>query len=423
MRVLAYADDIALFCSNQDSIVEAVKTVKWFCTVSGSAVNWDKCIGFWHGEWFSTPTVFMNIRWATTPVKYLGVPLEYYRDSEPYWRSQVLELRDTAGKWRGSGFSIFSRATVCNLFLVSKLWYVLQVLHCSRVNVQKLHRVFAVFIWGSSWEKMSRMNLFRRVREGGLGLSHLFLRQVVNRFIFFRDTSDPFLRTVFQVRLGRALPDLIVTTSSEPGGIHGYFKELVASCRFLAARFSIEYLSVVTKKKLYKDVCDVMFPIPMYRALYSTGSGQDVLKRVKRMLVPPGVKTFFFKLHTGTLPVKTWMEEKGLFVPWGSHCFLCKKPETVEHVFLECWDGVFLWDILQRTLKKELPLDPHGIRYLSVQSESGVPFDLVMLLCLHGIWRSRMAVRHADRDAREARDYFRENIISFIEVCNSAMRS
>lgn len=267
------------------------------------------------------------------------------------------------------------------------------------------------------------MNLFRRVREGGLGLSHLFLRQVVNRFIFFRDTSDPFLRTVFQVRLGRALPDLIVTTSSEPGGIHGYFKELVASCRFLAARFSIEYLSVVTKKKLYKDVCDVMFPIPMYRALYSTGSGQDVLKRVKRMLVPPGVKTFFFKLHTGTLPVKTWMEEKGLFVPWGSHCFLCKKPETVEHVFLECWDGVFLWDILQRTLKKELPLDPHGIRYLSVQSESGVPFDLVMLLCLHGIWRSRMAVRHADRDAREARDYFRENIISFIEVCNSAMRS
>lgn len=424
VRVLAYADDIALFCSNKESIVEAVNIIKRFCNVSGSAANWDKCLGFWHGEWFSTPSVFANIKWVCIPVKYLGVPLEYYRDSEPYWSRQVLELRDKAEKWKGSGLSIFARATVCNLFLVSKLWFVLQVLHCSRVNVQKLHRVFAVFIWGSSWEKMSRINLFRRVREGGLSLSHLFLRQVVNRFIFFRDTIDPFLRTVCQVRLGRALPEFIVSSSSEPGGIHGYFKELVASCRFLAARFSLDYLSEVTRKRLYKDVCDVVFPAPMYRVLFSSGRGLDVLKRVKRMQVPPGVKTFFFKLHTGTLPVKTWMEEKGLFVPWGVHCFVCKKPETVEHVFLECWDGVSLecWDVLgrcllQRTLKKELPLDPHGIRYLSVENEGGVPYDLVMLLCLHGIWRSRMAVRHADKDAREAREYFRGNIISFVEVC------
>ncbi|CAN7942223.1 unnamed protein product [Ixodes hexagonus] len=157
----------------------------------------------------------------------------------------------------------------------------------------------------------------------------------------------------------------------------------------------------------------------MYRALYSAGPGQDVLKRVKRMLVPPGVKTFFFKLHTATLPVKTFIEEKGMFVPWGVDCILCKKPETIEHVFLECWDGIFLWDVLQRTLKKDLPLDPHGIRFLSVDNEDGVPFDLIMLLCLHSIWRTRMAVRHADSDVREAREYFRESVVSFVETVKS----
>lgn len=416
VRVLAYADDIAIFCTNHESIISVVNIVKHFCRVSGSAVNWHKCLGFWHGEWSVTPSAFANVKWVTTPVKYLGVPLEYYRVSEEYWRSQSVVLREKAEKWRGNGFSMFARATVCNLFLVSKLWYVLQVLHCSRVNVQKLHRVFAVFIWGSSWERTSRMNLFRRVREGGLGLSHLFLRQLVNRYCYFRDVSYPFLRTVCQVRLGRCLPEFVVSSSSVPGGIHGYLKEVVASCRFLAARFSLEYLSVVPRKRLYKDVCDAVFPVPLYRTMYSTGPGQDVLKRVKKMLVPPGVKSFFFKLHTGTLPVKTWMEERGLFVPWGVHCFLCKKPETIEHVFLECWDGVFLWDVLQRTLKKDFPLDSHGIRYLPVENEGGAPFDLVMLLGLHGIWRSRMAVRHADRDMREAKEYFRESIISFIEV-------
>lgn len=116
-------------------------------------------------------------------------------------------------------FSIFARATVCDLFLVSELWCVLQVLHCSRVNVQKLHRVFAVFIWGSTWERTSRMNRFRRVLDGGLGLSHLLLRQIVYRFLFFRDVSDPFLRTVCQVGLSSTLPEFIVSASSEPGGV------------------------------------------------------------------------------------------------------------------------------------------------------------------------------------------------------------
>ncbi|XP_049275489.1 uncharacterized protein LOC125759987 [Rhipicephalus sanguineus] len=110
---------------------------------------------------------------------------------------------------------------------------------------------------------------FDMVRDGGLGLSHLFLKQVVSRFLFLRDQQNPFIRTIIQV---------------------------------------------IT--------------------IYGEGSGRDVLKRVKKMLVPPGVKTFFFKLHTGTLPVKTWLEQRGMFVPWGVNCLLCNKPETVEHISL-----------------------------------------------------------------------------------------
>ncbi|CAN7943218.1 unnamed protein product [Ixodes hexagonus] len=236
---------------------------------------------------------------------------------------------------------MFARAAVCNLFFVCKLWYVMQVLHCSRMNVQRLHRIFAVFIWGYSWERSSRTNLFRRVRVGGLSLAHLVLRQVVNRFIFLRDLSDPFLRTVCQVRLGRALPHIVVSSQCVlSGGIHGYFREVVQATRFLCTRFSLEYLSGVTRKQLYRALVDAVLPVPLYRSLYSVGPGQDVLQRVKKMPVPPGVKTFFFKLHTGVLPVKTWMEDKGMFVAWSVNCFLCKKPETVEHVFLDCWDGI-----------------------------------------------------------------------------------
>lgn len=41
----------------------------------------------------------------------------------------------------------FRATTVSNAFLSEKLWYVLQVLHCSPINIQRMHRVSAVFIW------------------------------------------------------------------------------------------------------------------------------------------------------------------------------------------------------------------------------------------------------------------------------------
>lgn len=124
--------------------------------------------------------------------------------------------------------------------------------------------------------------------------------------------------------------------------VRGFLREVVDAFRILRVRFSSEYLSSVPRKRLYKYMIDVCLPVAVYRQLYAVGTGKDVLKRVKRMPVRSSVKSFFFKLHSGTLPVKPWLQEKGLYVhPWTLNCRLCKKLETIEHIFLDCWDAVF----------------------------------------------------------------------------------
>lgn len=162
VRVLAYADYIALFCPDTSSICKSVNILKRFCLYTGSSVNWNKCLGFCHGNWVSKPCIFAGIRWVETPLKYLGVPLENYRDSDPFWRKQIIEIREKADKWGGKQLSVFARVTVCNLFFVSKLWHVMQVLHFLRANVQRLHTVFAVFIWYSTLARTSRINRTNR---------------------------------------------------------------------------------------------------------------------------------------------------------------------------------------------------------------------------------------------------------------------
>lgn len=120
IKLLSYADDIALFCKDKKSIVEAVSEVKTFCQLTGAAVNWDKCCGLWHGTWATKPDIFEGIPFTSTPSRYLGVPLQHYKKSNEYWATVVEDTREKTSKWGGWELSIFSRATVCNVFLIAK---------------------------------------------------------------------------------------------------------------------------------------------------------------------------------------------------------------------------------------------------------------------------------------------------------------
>lgn len=343
-KVLAYADDVAFFCTDKTSVSHALRLTHTFCKATGASVNLQKCRGFWHGTWASTPEVFEDIHWSCTPCNYLGVPLESHRNSTTYWSTVAADIDKRSKRWIHRDLSIFTRATICNVFLIAKLWYVLQVLHCARSNIQKFHRVFAVFIWTSTWEPMRRENLFRSVADGGVGLPHLFVRQLVSRFLFLRDQEVPFIREVIQNQLASFIPTFVVSTVEyHPPRLVGYLKEVVDAFNFLAVRFSREYLATVSRKKLTRDLVDILFPTPIYRVLYKNHPGHDVLCRVKKMGIPPRIKTFFFKLHCSILPTKVWLQEKGIFVPWTVNCLLCKEPETVEHIFINCWDAIFFF--------------------------------------------------------------------------------
>lgn len=94
--------------------------------------------------------------------------------------------------------------------------------------------------------------------------------------MFLRDTSVPFLLTFLQIVLANALPQFAVSSSGhENYTLKGYMKETVGSVRFLCTRFSLEYISTVSRKCLSKDLKDVLFPVPLYRTIFCNGPGQD----------------------------------------------------------------------------------------------------------------------------------------------------
>lgn len=63
VKVLAYADDVAVFCTDKKSVKEAMTVTEKFCNITGASMNPAKCNGYWYGSWATMPSSFAGIAW------------------------------------------------------------------------------------------------------------------------------------------------------------------------------------------------------------------------------------------------------------------------------------------------------------------------------------------------------------------------
>lgn len=172
--------------------------------------------------------------------------------------------------------------------------------------------------------------------------------------MFLRDVKDTLLHGI-ETRLRRLIPEIVVYSCDYIRGmVTGCLREFLLSYRICKVKTSAECVSYVPKTRLYKDLMETLLPTPMYHSPYREYPGQDIW-RGRRKCVNPikwSAKSFFLKLPRNTLPVKTWLQEKGTMHAWTSNCPLCEKPEDIEHVFLDWWDAIFYWNTLQHSIRK-----------------------------------------------------------------------
>lgn len=105
---------------------------------------------------------------------------------------------------------------------------------------------------------------------------------------------------------------------------------------------------------------------------------------------------FLFKLHSQTVPVKTWLHKRAMLIPWSDNCCLCNQPETIDLCFVLCRDAVFFWDFLPWALKKDIDITPYTIRFLPFEYVNQVPYDVFVLLGLLSFGICRMIDWHAN---------------------------
>ncbi|KAM7282122.1 hypothetical protein ISCGN_002272 [Ixodes scapularis] len=135
-------------------------------------------------------------------------------------------------------------------------------------------------------------------------------------------------------------------------------------------------------------------------------------------------KTFFVRLHLGVLPVKVWLDDRGLLVPWSTNCDLCGANETLPHVFVECSNAYLFWDEMRKDLGVDFPIDWHVFRFLDVEgtdTASSMVLPSIVFLGLHAISLARSAMVECHTDARPRWDYLTSRLRWLLSITARGM--
>lgn len=98
VKVLAYADDVAVFRSDMPSVSCVIQRTNNFCEASGVAINKPKTTAFAYGRCDSVLDVFDGIHWGRKPSTYLGSLLQNHVTSTAHCSSVAMKLAETTSK-------------------------------------------------------------------------------------------------------------------------------------------------------------------------------------------------------------------------------------------------------------------------------------------------------------------------------------
>ena len=387
---------------------------------SGSKVNKEKTEILLLGRFQIQHIPVEYRRYVVDVSKILGIPWSKYgAHGGTFWKTVIGKIEKEIEKWGERRLSFTGKVLAIKTVLLSKIWYGARVLKIPKEIVGKIDTMLFKFLWSGRTELIKRASLFRPIREGGLGMTHVagkcsaLLMMKLNALYKVNPGEVPQPWVGYGIyRLGVFLrqycpaigTNCFVHNPVDAGAVWGKVRFLVEQSKitregnfWLKATLAKIYGEM---KYMYQEPHTVCVRKPHIRWEY-------VWKNIWTAKASNAEKEFIFKTAHGALPVKTTF--KGL-PGISKSCTLCKRePETTEHLFFDCPRVQAALNSLRRVCVGQGWPQPliDGVLYPDFPPARGNgKRTLALFFYTHSIWVARAAA-WAGRKVRPEDDFMR----------------
>ena len=192
VKVTMFADYTLIFLNGLENQFEYVFDIfQAFGRISSCKLNLDKSEAFHIGSNIfrnDHPMAHLDLKWPQYTVNYLGVtiPIKPSKDKFELFRLNLENYRDELAPKlnlrKTRGLTLLKRISILKSLILSKLYMLLTEIHPP--FVKHLNDLIYGFIWGSKWERISRLNLACSVEMGGASCIYFSLYKLCNGNIY-----------------------------------------------------------------------------------------------------------------------------------------------------------------------------------------------------------------------------------------------
>ena len=172
VKLLAYADDVIIFINSVDEFTEVQSMLTNYNAASNSLVNYNKSVAFpLQGSLPSTSRIRnlvineTGLRWfdshSPNYLRYLGYPIWVSTDQRQIFCQELLaKIKASFDIHRQRQISIYGRAHIANVLILSKLWHVLRTTTLPARILDQIESMSYQFVTHGFFPKIAKRVLY-----------------------------------------------------------------------------------------------------------------------------------------------------------------------------------------------------------------------------------------------------------------------
>lgn len=181
IKSMAYADDVNFIVQSDTEAGNVFELLSEFCTDSGASINYEKSSFLRLNNCIMGPQLINE----TDQLKILGMIFcadikTTIKNNYEKAIQNVNFMFNFNGKRR---MNLLQKIWFSNTFVLSKLWYISQIVPPENVHIAKFKKAVGKFIWSGCLYKIDRRQLFLKPQNGGLALINV---EIKTKALFLR---------------------------------------------------------------------------------------------------------------------------------------------------------------------------------------------------------------------------------------------
>ena len=413
-KTSAFADDSNFTLLDDLSAKRVIGWFDYYGRGSGSKLSRQKCKGMFMGRWRERRDRPLGIEWVSK-LKVFGVWVGNVKSCD-IWEPVLNKIRNTLQLYSGRVMSVYGRAIVVNVMVLSKLWYLASVVVLPEKYIVQIEKLVFDFFWSSKMELVRRKTMYLAKEEGGIGVVNIRAKvgslQLVQAAKVMFDTGELAWVGFGHIWLGLALIKYgsYSFSNSVPHCVEdvpGFYGSVLALLNVLYKDKSVDFRFVQgqTCKGYYNVLVNRQKETPRVTSVFPQLDFQEIFKNLTNKILDPVVLDVSFKICHDVLPVAYRLHCFQMSV--AKECSFCGRDiETIEHLFYYCpfvqQSKMFLADWFREILEQGMSLE--AIRFSVFRGRVRKEERDVMLMLLseyrYAVWMCRNRCRFDNKVSR-----------------------